>query len=303
MKRALAILCASTLACTLASSARADDAGGLIVYNEALKLMEAQRYGEACPRFEASFRLAPTVRTKMAIALCHERAGHIATAWAQYREAVRLAKQANDDVSREAAEARASTLEGRLPRLEVRLVKPVAAITIILDGETRPAATLGQALPVDPGKHVLRAEALGKKPFEQTFSVAEGARESIVVPELEDVPVAATPPMQKEKEKPDPTRAPVPWWGWGAFGLAVVSAGVGTGFGIAAISADDDARARCPSSPCRDREGVSASESADTRAWVANIAVGAAVVFAAVGVVAIVTRKDVARAPSFVVRF
>ena len=36
-------------------------------------------------------------------ALCHERAGHIATAWAHYREAVRLAKQANDDVSREAA--------------------------------------------------------------------------------------------------------------------------------------------------------------------------------------------------------
>lgn len=297
MKRALgAIVCASTLWC---GAARADEAGALIVYNEAVKLMEAQRYAEACPRFEASFRLAPTVRTKMAVALCHERAGRIATAWAQYREAVRLAKQANDDVSREAAQSRAATLEARLPRLEIHLAKPAAPITVLLDGETRPAATLDHPLPIDPGPHVLRAEALGKKPFDRTFTVGEGATESITVPELDEVAA----PVPAPATKADATRAPMPWWGWGAFGLAAVSAGVGTGFGIAAVAADGDARERCPSSPCRDRDGVDASESADTRAWVANVAIGAAVVFAAVGVVAVVTRKNVASAPSFIVRF
>ena len=302
MKRALgAIACASTLWC---GAARADDAGALIVYNEAVKLMEAQRYGEACPRFEASFRLAPTVRTKMAVALCHERAGRIATAWAQYREAVRLAKQANDDVSRDAAQARAGTLEARLPRLEVHLAKPIAAITILLDGETRPAATLDHPLPIDPGPHVLRAEALGKTPYERSVTVAEGATESITIPELEDAPApAASASGGPLAAKADATRAPTLWWGWTAFGLAAVSAGVGTGFGIAAVAADGDARDRCPSSPCRDRDGVDASERADTRAWVANVAIGAAVVFAAVGVVAVVTRKNVATAPSFVVRF
>ena len=52
---------------------------------------------------------------------------------------------------------------------------------VTLDGVAVPVAALGVKRPVDPGRHVIRAEAPGFAPSEVTVVVAEGKTETAVV--------------------------------------------------------------------------------------------------------------------------
>src|SRR5690606_13811072 len=46
---------------------------------------------------------------------------------------------------------------------------------VTIDGDVIPVVALGLKRPVDPGEHVVLAEAEGYKPVDTTFTVAEGA--------------------------------------------------------------------------------------------------------------------------------
>src|SRR5262245_18728599 len=63
-------------------SARADDsAAAQALFDQGRKLMESERWAEACPKLEESQRLDPAGGTLLHLALCREHEGRIATAW------------------------------------------------------------------------------------------------------------------------------------------------------------------------------------------------------------------------------
>jgi hypothetical protein len=78
------------------------------------------------------------------------------------------------------AKKEADTLAARIPSVTIT-VKGAADARVMLDGVRVPTAALGAKRPVDPGKHVIRAEATGFAAVEKTLTIAEGKSEPVVL--------------------------------------------------------------------------------------------------------------------------
>ncbi len=74
----------------------------------------------------------------------------------------------------------------------------------------------------------------------------------------------------------------------------MLAAGIGTGFGVDAISKSNDAKSRCPTSPCADASAVNTNSDAKTSAVIADVAiVGALLTLGAGATLYFTTPSDV----------
>lgn len=224
------------------------------LFNQARDLVKANRWDEACPKFEASLRADPVLGTKLNLATCYEHIGKLASAWGLYRDSIELAKRAGDAKRGDFAQKQAAALEPRLPRLTISAPKqPPAGLIVTRDGARLDAGALGVALYVDPGPHEVRASAPGFEAVTRTVTLVEGKAETLAIPDLTAVPVSVTEPPGPVKGRvagPEPvleisrTRKYVAM-GIGAGG--VVAIGAGLLFGREASTTYHDAKALCGS--------------------------------------------------------
>ena len=107
------------------------------------------------------------------VALCHEKEGRTATAWAEFTEALGIAKRDDRAQRVELAEAHIAALEPMLSRLiiEVPPTSDLADLEIRRDGGLLRRAAWGTGMPVDPGEHQIEASSLGKTSWKQTVIV------------------------------------------------------------------------------------------------------------------------------------
>jgi hypothetical protein len=94
------------------------------------------------------------------------------------------------------AKSEIGAVSARIAQVVIRVVGP-AEPTVTLDNEPFPNAALGVKSPVDPGSHVVKANARGYAPAEAKFSVADaGNAETVLTLEKSAEAVAAngTPP-------------------------------------------------------------------------------------------------------------
>jgi hypothetical protein len=133
------------------------------LFNEAKELRDAGRFAEACPKFAESRRLGPGIGVTLHLADCYEKVGKTQSAWTEFRNAEKLARE-REDKRADVASARAQALEPRLNRLT--LVVPVAAgqagPEVIFDGSALPPDHLNVAEPVDPGDHEVKITSPGR---------------------------------------------------------------------------------------------------------------------------------------------
>src|SRR4051794_25809493 len=66
------------------ASAQSESAAARALFAEARKLMAAERYDEACPKFEESLRLDQGIGTQFNLAHCWEKQGRTASAWGMF---------------------------------------------------------------------------------------------------------------------------------------------------------------------------------------------------------------------------
>lgn len=90
-------------------TARAD-----ALFEEGKAKLAAQQYAQACPLLAQSFELDPATGTLLALALCHERAGELESAIAEYRSAAQRSRDEDRADREQAATARADALEHQL---------------------------------------------------------------------------------------------------------------------------------------------------------------------------------------------
>ncbi|MGO8998550.1 MAG: hypothetical protein ACLQVI_34955 [Polyangiaceae bacterium] len=154
---------------------------------------------------------------------------------------------------------------------------------VALDGTPFVDHLDGKPVAVDPGEHVLRYEAPGATPVEQTVVARVNEKNRmltvILMPREAAAPAPVSPPPPVEPKAPPSesllSRVPVPAWVFA--GVTVVAAGGFAGFGISGVNDVNNLRATCAPN-CTQAQ----VDSARTLLNVADVSLGIGVVSLAV---------------------
>jgi hypothetical protein len=275
-----------------ARSSRADSSGknpvaAQALYDEARKLVDAGNLDAACPKFKASYELDPGGGTLLNLADCYEKQGKVALAWTTFKEALVMAQRDGRNERIEFANQHIEKLEGRLAHLNVSVASDarVAGMTIQVDGSPLAEAAWGVAMPVDPGKHVVRVAAPGKRSFEATVDAAAGsAEEKLAIPALADASGGSGGAVEGGGATAGATASSSGsgrTLGWVVGGAGVVGLGVGGFFGLRAVSRWSDRNDGCK--PTCTQSAKDAGDEAGTAATISTIGFGVGLVGVGVG--------------------
>jgi hypothetical protein len=250
-----------------------DPAAAEALFQEGRRMLKARDpdVGGACAKFEESHRLDPAIGTLINVAACQERLGRTATAWQHWRAAAD--QLATADRRRTMAVSHATALEKVLPRLNVTLGPNLAddpQVEVRRDGIRLGRASLGLALPLDPGAHLVTVLAPGRQPRNYEIVMAPRENRTLLVepgpevaaqvaerqtaegspPAVAPAPAADSPPPAALLEGPGPAAArPASsrtTAGWGLVAAGAVAVGVAGYLGAQALAARRDARSSCP---------------------------------------------------------
>ncbi len=181
--RPLATFLALAAVLTSASGVRAqDESVAEALYRDGQRLIDAGKVHEACLKFAESQRLDPATGTLIATAACHEKEGKLASAWAEFRDAVGLAQHAHEPGRERYARTHAQALETNLYRVTIDLPSPPPGVEIKVDARSLGPAALGTALPLDPGHHRVEVTAPGLTSWTRDLDVPPtGGAEQLTV--------------------------------------------------------------------------------------------------------------------------
>ncbi len=297
-----------------AQAAGPNAAAAEALFRSGKQLMAERKYAEACPKLAESFRLDEATGTQLALAICYEQWGKLASAWSTYTSAADRSKQEGRADRERAARAQAAALEPKLSRLTVN-VDPAAAsvpgLSVVRNGVGLGSASFGVPLPVDPEEITVEASAPDRKAWSTKVLVGPNAEQkSVTVPPLDDLKKAdavsaapapspgpsATPAEGKPSSK---GLSPMRIGAYAAGGAGIVALGVGGFFGLRAISKNGESEdAGCSGDECTTEAGKKLRDDAVSAGNVATIASIAGGVLVAAGVTLFVI--DVTKKPSAV---
>jgi hypothetical protein len=280
-----------TLALALAPvAARADEAGAQaqVLFDEGKKLMDAEDYAAACPKLAESQRLDPGNGTLARLATCHEKQGRTATAWSEFTELVTSAQRAGQTDRERFARQRVAALEPHLSRLTIIVPADVATTTGLVvqrDAIAVGGAAWGIGIPVDPGDHLIEANAPARQAWSTHVTIgASGDTKQVTVQPLAALDVPAAPVAA---EATAPAAAPVAeagptsgsgrsqrTWGIVVGAVGVVGLGVGAYFGVQALSDSSHAKQQCPNAACPTPAALQQNDDARTAARISDVALG-----------------------------
>jgi hypothetical protein len=210
------------------------------LYDEAEKLVDAERWADALAKLEALAAINKATETPVVVfytGLCKANLGRLRESLQDYKRArERLAADARfpareRKLLEEKLDVGVADLEGRIPRLTLRR-RPGdpegEGLTVrVDDAEVEPASVLDKPYPLDPGEHRVRAELASMKPFEKEFTLAE--KQSLEL-RLDFEPVAKPPPPKPPPPPPPPppsgTQKTIGYLALGVGGAALVGGGV-----------------------------------------------------------------------------
>ena len=272
-------------------TAQTSDAVAESLFQDAKSYLQAEDYEHACPKLAQSYKIDPAGGTVLLLAICYEKLGRIASAWARYNEALATAKRdGREDRERRAREG----LESVEPKLSyVKLTfepntQAMAEVVLSIDGVELPAIS-DTPLPVDTGVHQLAVWAPNHERWQTEITIsAQRETQNVAVPALHGAkarsvpeqigtPAATEPHVEKPPDRiaaSNDVRSRRVAYVVGGAGVAAVA--VGTYFGVRAIQLNHDANKICPTSQCRSDQAsaITRSDQALGNAHAADVAMG-----------------------------
>jgi hypothetical protein len=262
------------LACP-ASADATDAAAAEALFREGRKAADSGDHRTACHKFRESNRLDPALGTRFNIADCEEKQGKLATAWTLFKE-VGERLPASDD-RRSIARQRAERLEPRIPRLSLELSPSApASCRVFRDAVELGNASLGVALPLDPGQHEIVVRAPERKERRYSVTLAEADTQTLQVEPGAPLPRAARakrPVTVAEAESGSGARTA----GYIVGGAGLVGLGVGAVAGLIVLDRKSTVDDNCSSSKQCTQAGFDAAESGRTWGTISTIGLAAGV--------------------------
>jgi hypothetical protein len=158
---------------------------------------------QALTHFEESQRLDPKLATLMELADCAEQLGKLVEAQAHWAAARDKAKQDEKPQSRQKATDRLAAVEKRVPHLTLQLAADAPAdAQVLLDDVALDRASLGTAMPANPGEHLVVVKAADREDARFPVKLVDGDNQT--------VPIAAAPKAAPPPPPPPPKAAPPP---------------------------------------------------------------------------------------------
>ncbi len=287
---------AAAVACLLASAwpARADrEIEAQQLFDEGKALMAGRRLDEACKKFEASHRIAPSAVTLMNLGACQEADGRLASAWSTFRQALTLASR-TDPVLVEPSRLRVDALQPRLSSL--RIVVPdssrVSGLEIMRNGVLLDEAQWGSPQYLDGGEYEIVARAPGTVAWSARVAVAtELDREELEIPRLTEasaggassVHAASSPVIEPPVDRPAGSLTSLRKASLGVAGAGLLALGGGVVLGLKAGGYQADSDAICPTTTCNDAEGLRLNREARSTGTKATVLFVAGGLFVATG--------------------
>lgn len=276
-----------TLLFLLPGWARADEqeATAQLLYEEAMKAIDANDYESACPKLEKSLAIEEAMGARFFLAECYEKTGRYASAWNNY---VRVAEQAHreGETKREAfSRKRAKAVRAKVgtARLELDPATKALAIEVTRNGEPVSAALVEAPIPLDAGEHTFVVSAPGHEPFTASVMVDDGEEATLTIPALTPLPEQETsaPPAATD----DGSLSALTIAGIAVGGLGVVAMAASIGVAASAKADYDQAlEDHCADGRCTPA-GVEATEDARSTGNIGTVVFGVGAGVTAVGVV------------------
>ena len=149
----LAVLLAGALVAVPASAQPTGEQVAEKLFNEAIALVTAGKYADACPKLEESQRLDPALGTQFNLADCYEHTGRKGSARRLFIEVADAAKAAGKAEREKTSRERAAALEPVAPRLTISVPPSATSIRleVVVDGAPFPQTKWNRAQPFDAG--------------------------------------------------------------------------------------------------------------------------------------------------------
>ncbi len=317
-----ALACTTALvaaAAVTAGAARAEGGAAQTQFDYGLAEMQAGRYATGCPALAESYRLDPHPGVLFTLAECENRWGKLASALTHYGAYLdvfehmspeqKALQRGRDKVSLSERER----LRREVPVLTVSLPRGAPVGTAVTrDGVRLAGPSLGVALPVDPGEHVVVAVTPDGAAHEARVALAAGERRAVEL-DLErpperpsergsERPAAAAPAQPATTGTPPSGPSPRAWaWVSGAVGLSALAVGAVAGGIAMGDKATVDAHCR-PDDSC-DPVGLDAARHARVVGLVSDVAFGVGAAGLATAVVLWLVSPTSAAAPRSSLRF
>jgi hypothetical protein len=250
----------------------ADTATAEELFEQGKQLLRAGNAAAACPKLAESLRIEPSTGTLLALAMCHEADGKLASAWAGFVSVEARARNEARPDREQAAHARAQALRPRLSTLEIRVPAQVASlegVEVRRDGTVLGHGAWNVVVPMDGGEHLVEVSAPGKLTWRGKVQVKPEAEAAVLtVPPLASAPAGATSPSADGK--PAGHFGTLEWTGIGLAGAGVVGLGVGGYFLSSALGKKSDSSNDCEGNVCG-AEGSAARRSAVSNGKAATV--------------------------------
>jgi hypothetical protein len=268
------------------------------LFREGKELMAAKQFDAACPKLAESDRLDPGTGTRLALALCHEGEGRIATAWIEFTDVLATTADARPDRALVAREHIAQ-IEPTLSKLTVIVPASLAEVpgfVLLRDNVRLDRPAWGTAVPLDGGAHTLEARGENRRARIIHFNIAAtGERRVVAVPPLAAAPASASATTSSIAPADVPSSSPADAvrqrWGIALGALGVVGLGTGAYFGVSAISRIHQAKGECPAAMCTSQAPLNLNADGMRDATIADVALGAGLLAGAVGIFLILTGR------------
>jgi hypothetical protein len=173
----------------------AERAAARDLFRQGDELQREARFDEALLKFQHAEQLYSAPTNQLRVAECEAALGRLVESAEAYREVLRTTLPRGAPPAFQAAVDQARTeleqVEPRVPKLTI-VVQPgnVGKPTLEVDGQSVPAALIGEAVPLDPGPHRVAISAPGYPRVEQVIVLKE-AEARITLLALKPAPALA----------------------------------------------------------------------------------------------------------------